>query len=277
MWWLWVTTAAAGVGDDLAALAPLLHAVVEQHAAAGCALRPLSLPASPAETAEAEAAAIEQVRSTLSRWQTTVEGCTAPGAEPRYRFRSFSPETDAEASRWLRQQGHPEAARAWRALSAETWSGYSPAGRGCRCVGEPAASTPILYGYPSRRAEAMAALGMVRLGGCVVSEDSPMVSCPYGCVPARRGLPGREIEMVSFETGAADLHVAGPPRQVKALSPEPIDGLTACGAGSYTGAVSDGAWTLRCRGDVDCSCVGSWLTEHVSTEEPWRATGWISD
>ena len=50
--------------------------------------------------------------------------------------------------------------------------------RVCPRCGQAITPVPILYGYPSNEAFEASMRGEIRLGGCVVGEESPDYACP---------------------------------------------------------------------------------------------------
>jgi hypothetical protein len=72
----------------------------------------------------------------------------------------------------------------------------------CRAEIQP---VPIVYGYPTPEAFAEADAGHIRLGGCMIGDESPEFECPAcgGALPfaskPRRGRRGRTVTRVEVD------------------------------------------------------------------------------
>ena len=187
MWLLWSALGWAGdVADDLEVVRLASEEIAAAQVASGCRAESLWYPRV-GRRPERQAAAISGARWDLLRWIHGPDACGQ--ARPREEaeaalaaLRDDPAAADAEIVAWLEGQGQPEAASRWAVLSALSLAEVS--GAECSCVGQPAAGTRIVYGYPTQRAIRASRRGRVELGGCVIAADSPAYRCPTGCVSA---------------------------------------------------------------------------------------------
>jgi hypothetical protein len=74
--------------------------------------------------------------------------------------------------------------------------------RSCPRCGQEITPTPIVYGYPSGEMFESAERGEIRLGGCIIGDESPEFECPqcHASLPwmAEAGLRVDGLASISF-------------------------------------------------------------------------------
>ena len=185
---LLVALPTAQAGDDLSTVAQALQALADAQQPADCdpgTRLELYLPS--ARGAQGEALAVDVLRR-AGAWLVQSPNTCPPthGILPHLEPAEWAA-VDADMAALLDGGGYGEAARTWAALAKRARAGLAEAPtseRDCRCMGERVRGTPIVYGYPTRRAIRSSRLGRIELGGCIIDMDSPWLSCPQGCAPA---------------------------------------------------------------------------------------------